>query len=42
MMMNELFTAYYSDRRTAYEKTIDWIYSHLNHATVKICPTIQV
>lgn len=40
MRMSELYTAYYSDRRTAYEKPLEWIYSHRNGASVEIRPTI--
>lgn len=40
MKMNELYTTYYSDRRTAYEKPLDWIYSHQNGANVEIRPCI--
>lgn len=40
MKMCELFTARYSDRRTAYEKPLEWIYAHRNGAAVQIEPTI--
>ena len=40
MKMNELFTAYYSDQRTAYEKTLEWIYEHQGESRVEIRPTI--
>lgn len=40
MKMNELFTAHYSDHRTAYEKPLEWIYAHQGAAHVDIQPTI--
>ena len=40
MKMCELFTGYYSDRRTAYEKPLEWIYAHQNGAKVEIHPCI--
>lgn len=40
MKMNELFTAYYSDRRAAYEKPLNWIYANQGNAHVEIRPTI--
>lgn len=40
MKMCELFTARYSDSRTAYEKPLEWIYAHRNGAGVQIEPTI--
>lgn len=42
MKMSELFTAYYSDRQTVYEKPLDWIYSHQGDRKVTITPTIHV
>lgn len=38
--MRELYTAYYSDRRTVYEKTLKEIYANRNGAGVEIRPTI--
>lgn len=40
MKMHEFYTARYSDGRTAYEKPLDWIYSHQNGARVEISPCI--
>ena len=40
MKMCELFTGYYSDRRTAYEKPLEWIYANQNGARVVIRPCI--
>jgi len=40
MKMNQLFTAYYSDRRAAYEKPLDWIYAHQGTTHVEVRPTI--
>ena len=40
MLMNKLFTAYYSDRRTAYERPLNWIYANQGNASVEIRPTI--
>ena len=40
MKMNQLFTAYYSDRRAAYEKPLDWIYANQGNTRVEIRPTI--
>lgn len=42
MKMYELFTAYYGDRRTAYEKPLNWIYEHQGNVKVEIRPTIWV
>lgn len=42
MKMNELFTARYSDGRTAYEKPLEWIYDHQNGSNVEISPTIWI
>lgn len=38
--MNQLFTAYYVDRTTVYEKTLDYIYSHEPENLREIRPTI--
>lgn len=40
MKMNQLFTAYYSNRTTVYEKPLDYIYSIQGDAKVEIKPTI--
>lgn len=40
MKMYQFFTARYSDGRTVYEKTLEWIYSHQNGSGVEISPTI--
>ena len=40
MLMNKLFTAYYSDRRTAYERPLNWIYANQGNARVEVRPTI--
>ena len=42
MKMYQLFTGIYSDRRTAYEKPLEWIYANQNGASVEIRPTIWV
>ena len=42
MKMCELFKARYSDGRTVYEKTLDYIYQHQNGARVEISPCIWV
>lgn len=43
-LMNELFTAYYSNddgfRSAVYEKTLNWIYAHQHGRRVEIRPTI--
>ena len=38
--MNQLFTAYYVDRTTVYEKTLDYIYSHEPENLREFRPTI--
>jgi hypothetical protein len=40
MKMYQLYTAYYSDRRAAYEKPLEWIYAHQGNTNVEIRPTI--
>lgn len=42
MKMNQLFTGYYSDRRTAYEKPLEWIYAHQGESSVEIRPTLWI
>jgi hypothetical protein len=40
MLMNQLYTAYYSDGRIAHEKPLDWIYQNQGNARVEIRLTI--
>lgn len=40
MKMNQLFTAYYTDRPAVYEKALDYIYSHETDNLREIRPTI--
>jgi len=40
MLMNQLYTAYYSDGRIAHEKPLDWIYQNQGNARVEIRPAI--